>query len=85
MSKTMAVDQRQMELERALSRPSDSGQTAQEIASELGRDVTWVRRRLGVLATQGRLVVGRRESRSIDGRPTTIPVYTITEVSHGKK
>lgn len=85
MAKTITVDQWQAEMERVLARRSDDGQTAGEIAAELGRNVKWVRGRLAALASQGRLVVGRRESRSIDGRPTTIPVYTITEVSHGKK
>lgn len=61
-----------------LSLRSDEGHTVWEISEATGMSEKVVRERLKKAATMGKLRVGRRSTRTIDGRPSLTPVYFIT-------
>lgn len=61
-----------------LSKRSDDGHTVWEISENTGLSEKVVRERLKTASVLGRLRVGRRSSRTIDGRPTLVPVYLVT-------
>ena len=64
------------ELQR-LSRRSDSGQTAQELADAAGMGLRATMLWLKKAADLGWLSVGKRSILRIDGRPNVVPVYLI--------
>lgn len=65
-------------------RTSDDGKTSREIAELLKVSVNRAAELLALAQAEGRLVVGRRQKTTIDGRKTTVPVYSITEGKEGK-
>lgn len=56
---------------------SDNGETAGEIAERLGKDTTWVRKRLAVAKSKGMLVVGKASRARLDGLEVRVPVYVV--------
>jgi len=60
------------------------GATVTELAEQTGRSRLVILNRLKAAAKEGRLVVGRKPVRSIDGRPLWAPCYKITKRQHRK-
>lgn len=83
VSKTIRGDEWLAELER-LSRKNDRGQTATEIGSAVGKTAGAVRMLLRRVMAMGRLEVGKRTIQRIDGRTTTITVYSILKPATAK-
>ena len=71
------------ELERLSARPNSKGHTASELAEAMGVHIKEMRGRLAKLKAVGRLRIefGKRES--LDGRQSTVPLYSV--VKAGKK
>lgn len=65
----------------------DDGATVTELAEHTGRSRLVILNRLKAAAKEGRLVVGRRVIRSIDGRPLWAPCYKIVkrQTAKGKR
>ena len=67
-----------------LSDRSDEGLTSEEWAREMGVEIHTARSRLKKAQEAGWLVVGRRRSSTLDGRPNLVPVYRIIKPPVGK-
>ena len=66
------------EIERIESGNQD-GATVTELAEQTGRSRDVILSRLKLAAKEGRLIVGRKVIRSIDGRPAWAPCYKIVK------
>jgi hypothetical protein len=55
--------------------PGDPGMTAQEIADKTGEDIKFVRRWIKAEQAAGRVALGWRPAKGIDGRKIDVPVY----------
>lgn len=74
----ITFDEWAAELERASRHvASDDGLTAEELCCHLAKSPGTVRRILKALHAEGRVVVGRRSIRTLDGRMLPVPVYKI--------
>ena len=58
---------------------SSKGLTAEEIGLKINHSAEWVRQKIlrpGI--ANGKIVLGKRLTQRIDGRVTTVPVYSLT-------
>lgn len=55
------------------------GMTAEELALQAGRSVETIRERLKGLLNEGRLEIGRKQSRDLMGRSIWVPCYKMVE------
>ncbi|MGQ0721014.1 MAG: hypothetical protein ACT4PE_05500 [Candidatus Eiseniibacteriota bacterium] len=78
-------DEWRRELERVMPKSDDKGMTARELSHTFGVSARTMRERLRVLYDAGRIGVGKRNTRSLDGRPATTPVYWILPEAGRKK
>lgn len=60
-----------------LSQRSDEGQTFLELCEAVGKSERTVRGMLKKAHQLGYVRVGKRSSTTIDGKPSTVPVYSI--------
>ena len=65
------------EIEKAMFRAGDEGMTTREISVLLGLSTKSTLLRVRELYESGRVVSGRRRSKSMDGRIAWVPVYRI--------
>ncbi len=73
----ITTDEWLAELDR-VTRESDDGLTVPELAVKFGHSTQWVRQNLLQPANAaGRLVLGRKQTTSIDGKPIRTPVYRL--------
>jgi len=61
----------------AFSVHDDEGRTAVELAEEAGVSVETLLKRLHKANDLGRLVVGKRRRKTLDGRVSHVPVYRV--------
>lgn len=73
------------EIERVMSRTSDEGQTAREIAVAIGLSERTTGMRLRALFEAGRLGVGQRAIITKNGRHSFAPVYWVKPSNNGNK
>lgn len=78
----IALEEWLAELERLQAKPNHAGHTTRELAQEWKCSERLVKDRLRTLLDAGRLSVGTRAMRRIDGRPCPIPTYLLIK---GKK
>ena len=73
----------------ALSRKSDEGHTASEMAEAFGKTIHRMRLLLARASALGWLHLGKRQTVRIDGKPTVVTVYRIVRpraiVARGKR
>ncbi len=72
------------ELQR-LSERSDEGLTTLEWAEQMGVGLNCARQRLRAAQLSGWVIVGKRSTTRLDGKPTLIPVYRIVKPKGGTK
>ena len=62
----------------ALQGNDDNGQTAKEIAAQVGRPPQWVRERIALAEAAGHVTSGSARRKFIDGTFRSKPVYRLT-------